>query len=143
MENESYETDPLVQSVQSNQVEVQGCGAAACNPRKRYYRFFGLFFMCFLSFGNYFCSDSPASLQDHFIKDLNINTFTFTQFYSLYSWPNVVTCFAGGYLIDRVFGIRLGAIIFSFMVLSGHMLFAFGALGNSIWLMDMGRVLFG
>ena len=141
MEHESSETDPLVRSSDEN--EVQGCGAAVCNPRKRYYRFFGLVFMCFLSFGNYFCSDNPAALQDHFIKDLNINTAIFTQFYSLYSWPNVVCCFLGGYLIDRVFGIRLGAIIFSAMVMAGHLLFAFGALVNHVWVMDMGRVIFG
>lgn len=28
------------------------------------------------------------------------------QLYAWYSWPNVVLCFFGGFLIDRVFGIR-------------------------------------
>ena len=30
----------------------------------------------------------------------------FMLLYSLYSWPNVFLCFLGGYLIDKVFGIR-------------------------------------
>jgi hypothetical protein len=31
-----------------------------------------------LGFGSYFCYDNPAALQDHFKKDLNISTGTFT-----------------------------------------------------------------
>ena len=30
----------------------------------------------------------------------------FMLLYAWYSWPNVVLCFFGGFLIDRVFGIR-------------------------------------
>lgn len=49
----------------------------------------------------------------------------------------------GGYLIDRVFGIRLGAIVFSTLVLAGQIVFALGALYNKVWLMDVGRFIFG
>lgn len=28
------------------------------------------------------------------------------QLYAWYSWPNVVLCFLGGFMLDRVFGIR-------------------------------------
>lgn len=37
---------------------------------------------------------------------MNLNTAQFMQLYAWYSWPNVVLCFLGGFLIDRVFGIR-------------------------------------
>lgn len=39
-------------------------------------------------------------------QDLDLNTAGFMQLYAWYSWPNVVLCFFGGFLIDRVFGIR-------------------------------------
>jgi MFS family permease len=84
-----------------------------------------------------------SKLEDHFKKDLKINTATFTGFYSWYSWPNAVCCFLGGYLIDRVFGIRLGAIFFSTLVFSGQILFAVGALLNNVFVMYAGRCVFG
>lgn len=141
MSNEISETDPIIQIRDVN--DSDSLASRICNPRKAFFRYFALIFMCLLSFGSYFCYDNPAALQDNFKKDLKINTATFTAFYSWYSWPNVVLCFLGGYLIDRVFGIRLGAIFFSTLVLSGQLVFAFGALWNKIWLMDVGRFIFG
>lgn len=99
--------------------------------------------MCMLGFGSYFCGDIPAALQDNFKNDLKISTTTFTEFYAWGSWPNVILCFFGGYLIDRVFGIRLGAILFSLLVFIGQIVFACGALFNLIWLMDLGRSILG
>ena len=140
MSNEISETEPIIQYVDNEDKSISvGC----CNPRKFFYRYFALIFMCLLSFGSYFCYDNPAALQDNFKKDLKISTATFTAFYSWYSWPNVVLCFLGGYLIDRVFGIRFGAILFSCLVFAGQLVFAFGALWNKIWLMDAGRFIFG
>ena len=137
------ESEPIIQYKGDSSAESSGCIGTFCNPRKFYYRYFALIFMCLLSFGSYFCYDNPAALQDNFKRDLKISTSTFTQFYSYYSWPNVILCFLGGYLIDRVFGIRLGTIIFSSMVLTGQIVFALGALFNHIWLMDAGRFIFG
>lgn len=139
--DEISETDPIIQYRDVS--ETENLGSKICNPRKAFFRYFALIFMCLLSFGSYFCYDNPAALQDNFKKDLKITTATFTAFYSWYSWPNVVLCFLGGYLIDRVFGIRLGAIFFSTLVLTGQIVFAFGALWNKIWLMNAGRFIFG
>jgi hypothetical protein len=99
MSNEVSEREPIIQY--SDDTRSEGCVSIACNPRKVFFRYFALIFMCLLSFGSYFCYDNPAALQDHFKKDLKISTSTFTAFYSWYSWPNVVLCFLGGYLIDR------------------------------------------
>ncbi|MCL4118144.1 UNVERIFIED_CONTAM: hypothetical protein GTU68_061464 [Idotea baltica] len=114
-----------------------------CDPRRNYYRFGGLFFMCFLGFGSYFCYDTPGSLQDQIKEDMGVNTLQFSSLYSLYSWPNVILCFVGGFLIDRIFGIRLGAIIFSTIVTLGQISFAFGALIDEFWMMQLGRFIFG
>ena len=73
-----------------------------------------------LIIGSYFCYDNPAALQDTMKRDLKINTSQFMGFYAWYSWPNVILCFFGGFLIDRVFGIRWGAIIFSLFVTAGQ-----------------------
>lgn len=93
--------------------------------------------------GSYFCFDNPAALQDDFIKELDLNTTTFAWIYAIYSWPNVVLCFIGGYLIDRVFGIRLGTIIYLFILVVGQLLFATGGLLKAYWLMIVGRFVFG
>lgn len=51
--------------------------------------------------GSYFCYDSPGALADNFKDDSHLNTSQFALLYSIYSWPNVILCFIGGYLIDR------------------------------------------
>ncbi|KAJ7420342.1 hypothetical protein WISP_48619 [Willisornis vidua] len=76
-------------------------------------------------------------------KDMRVNTAQFMALYAWYSWPNVVLCFFGGFLIDRVFGIRLGTIIFSIFVCIGQVIFALGAVFNAFWLMELGRFIFG
>ena len=146
--DEIREREPLIRNADeddddSRPLKSSSCINFVCDPSKFAYRYFALIFMCMLGFGSYFCYDNPAALQDHFKKDLKITTSTFTAFYSWYSWPNVVLCFLGGYLIDRVFGIRLGALVFGSMVLCGQIVFALGALYNHIWLMNVGRFIFG
>ncbi|XP_049582226.1 lysosomal dipeptide transporter MFSD1 isoform X1 [Syngnathus scovelli] len=116
---------------------------AICDPAHGLHRVVVLVFMCFLGFGSYFCYDNPASLQTEVLLDLNLNTAKFMQLYAWYSWPNVILCFLGGFLIDRVFGIRLGTIIFSLFVCVGQLIFATGALVNRFWLMEIGRFVFG
>ncbi|ESO96144.1 hypothetical protein LOTGIDRAFT_214694 [Lottia gigantea] len=124
--------------------EITGCGGSLpCDPRRSLHRYLILIIMCFLSFGSYFCYDNPAALQDTMIKDLDINESTFMGFYSWYSWPNVVLCFFGGFLIDKLFGVRLGAIIFSLFVTVGQVIFATGALFKNSIIMDVGRFVFG
>uniref|UniRef100_A0A8C6SDZ8 Lysosomal dipeptide transporter MFSD1 n=1 Tax=Neogobius melanostomus TaxID=47308 RepID=A0A8C6SDZ8_9GOBI len=114
-----------------------------CDPSHLLHRIVVLAFMCFLGFGSYFCYDNPAALQTEVLQDMNLNTAEFMQLYAWYSWPNVVLCFLGGFLIDTVFGIRLGTIIFSLFVFGGQIVFATGAIVNHFWLMEVGRFIFG
>jgi len=143
----SEENSPLLNSNSVNDDEdgVEGCGSfPVCNPKSCIHKFFPvLVLICFLSFGSYFCYDNPAALQDTMIRDLNINEGQFMAFYSFYSWPNVVLCMFGGYLIDKVFGIRLGSIVFSLFVTVGQLIFALGSLLDMYWLMCAGRFVFG
>ncbi|CAG9797126.1 unnamed protein product [Chironomus riparius] len=114
-----------------------------CNPRKAYYRFIALIFMCLVGFASYFCYDNPGALQDNFKSDLDLTTTQFAMLYSIYSWPNVILCFIGGFLIDRVFGIRLGTIIYMFILMIGQLIFAFGTTTNAFYIMLLGRFIFG
>uniref|UniRef100_H3CQI7 Lysosomal dipeptide transporter MFSD1 n=1 Tax=Tetraodon nigroviridis TaxID=99883 RepID=H3CQI7_TETNG len=116
---------------------------AICDPNHLLHCVVILVFVCFLGHGAFFCFDNPAALQTEFIKDLDLSTAEFMVLYSCYAWPNVVLCFFGGFLIDRVFGIRLGAIIFSLFVCAGQVIFATGALVNRFWLCEVGRFVFG
>lgn len=93
--------------------------------------------------GNYFVYDLPSALQEKITSDMSISTAQYSLLYSWYSWPNVVLCFFGGYLTDKVFGIRLGAIIFCTIVLIGQFIIALGAFLNMFWLMELGRFVFG
>lgn len=104
-----------------------GCGTACCNPASKCHRFIALILMCLVGFGNYlffhfyhknslqsrvsliissflasyFCYDNPGALQNYFMKDMDMSTTQFVWLYSIYSWPNVVLCFIGGFLMDR------------------------------------------
>lgn len=50
---------------------------------------------------------------------MHVTTYQFANLYSLYSWPNVILPAIGGYLIDTVLGLRLGASLFSFILIIG------------------------
>jgi len=124
--------------------EPTGCGSSiVCDPRRGVHRYFVLIFMCFLSFGSYFCYDNPAALEHEIKRDMNVDSTQYMLTYSLYSWPNVILCFFGGFLLDKVFGVRWGTIIFSIIVTIGQYIFAVGAFVNAYWLMLVGRFIFG
>lgn len=131
-------------SVESTEEDKNpGCDIGLCDPRRPLHRFIALIFMCLLGFGSYFCYDNPGALQDTFMKDLNLTTTSFVALYSIYSWPNVILCFIGGFLIDRVFGIRFGTNLYMSITLLGQIIFASGALYDAFWLMLVGRFIFG
>ncbi|KAK6622972.1 hypothetical protein RUM43_008824 [Polyplax serrata] len=118
---------------------TKGC----CDPRTTVYRFIGLVLMCLLGFGAYFCYDTPGALQDNFKEDMDLTTSEFVLLYSWYSWPTVVSCFIGGFLLDSVFGLQWGTIIYAVLVVLGQLVFALGGVFDAFWLMVVGRFIFG
>jgi len=58
------------------------------------------------------------------MSDLEINTVQFSQFYSLFAWPNIILCMVGGFLMDRVLGIRWGSVIFCAIATTGQVIIA-------------------
>ena len=84
----------------------------------------------------------PGALQDETKDAMNIDSTKFSLLYSLYSWPNAVFSIIGGYLVDRYFGVNLGAVIFASVTTIGQLVIAMGALSNRFWLMCFGRFVF-
>ena len=56
---------------------------------------------------------------------MGINTYQFSLLYAWYSWPNVILPLVGGYMMDSVFGIRLGTIIFAAFIILGKIYLSF------------------
>lgn len=135
------EDSPGRNNRQDNELALPSGGC--CMPSSTSHRFMALVFMCLLGFGSYFCYDNPGALQNVFKRDLDLSSTEFTLIYSIYSWPNVILCFLGGFLIDRLFGIRLGTIIYMMILLVGQLIFASGGILNAFWLMILGRFIFG
>lgn len=131
-------------SASDNEVDLDGWeGSCFCHPQALFHRIIGLIMMCLLGFGSYFCFDNPGALQSEIKDAMNITTSEFANLYSWYSWPNVVLPIIGGFLMDRVFGIRLGTMLFAFIIIIGQLVFAFGGFLDRLWVMELGRFVFG
>lgn len=146
MADDSTEKSPLLSNntLHDSGEDLSSCGASVCcDPKRNLHRYFVLGLICFLSFGSYYCFDNPAALENNIKLDMNVKTDQYVLLYSLYSYPNVILCFFGGFLLDRVFGVRLGTIIFSSFVLVGQVIFALGAYYHSFMVMEIGRFVFG
>ncbi|XP_076824531.1 lysosomal dipeptide transporter MFSD1-like isoform X2 [Clavelina lepadiformis] len=90
-----------------------------------------------------FCGDTPAALHDQIVEKLDIDEETFMGLYSWYACPNVILSLLSGYLIDRYIGVRLGSVTLAGFVLIGHCIFSLGGSLRLMWLMDVGRFVFG
>ena len=94
--------------------------------------------MCLLGFGSYFCFDNPGALQTDIKVAMNMTTAQFANLYSWYSWPNVVLPVVGGFLMDRVLGIRFGTMCFAFIICIGQAIFSLGGFLDRLWVMEIG-----
>jgi nitrate/nitrite transporter NarK len=62
---------------------------------------------CFLTFGSYYCYDIVGALSPVLLDPFYQITTTQESFlYAVYSLPNTVIPFFGGFLVDRVLGVR-------------------------------------
>lgn len=76
-------------------------------------------FACYVP-GDYFCSVGPAALQDHVLKDLHISETKYMSFYSNVQVTSIISCVCGGFLIDKIFGNRVGIVLFSLLTAAVH-----------------------
>lgn len=66
----------------------------------------------------------------------------FGLFYSSYSMPNVILPFLGGKFVDSV-GTTISLALFSTFIIGGQVLFTLGLQANQLWLMLIGRIVYG
>jgi len=98
--------------------------------------------------GNYYCFDNPEALSEQLKKEFADTKYGekwqswFALFYSVYSFPNVILPFFGGYLVDKLGVIKM-LVIFNIFLLGGQCVFAIGGNLKSIPIMLAGRVIFG
>eukprot|EP00940_MAST-03C_sp_MAST-3C-sp2_P002269 g2269.t1 len=62
--------------------------------------------------------------------------------YTVYSVPNIFLPFVAGYTIDRYGGARV-SVVLTFVVMLGHLILTIGLMTRSIWIMLLGRIVFG
>ena len=100
----------------------------ACTPNTFAYRISLLVFIGLLTLGSYFCYDQPGALPGPFTLYLAQNsTEQFSLMYSIYSFPNIVLPFLGGWLIDYVLGERLGMSMCVTLVFAGNLMVVLAA----------------
>jgi len=135
--------DNLEDNAKDEEANRNGKFNFLCNPNSSCHKAIALILMCIMGFGNYFCYDNPGALQAPIQNTMNVSVYEFEKLYSFYSWPNVALPIIGGFLMDRVFGLPLGAVIFALFICLGQAVLAGGAFINSFILMKVGRAIFG
>lgn len=117
------------------------------DPKDTKVRYIVLGLACMLCFGSYFVYDNPSALAPQLMdvtltQTYDINSLEFNMLYSVYSFPNIILPFFGGYLVDFI-GVRMGICIFSGLVCAGQAIFAFSADIRNYPLALVGRIVFG
>lgn len=109
------------------------------------YRWIILVLTCIMMIGNYYCYDIPASLNsqmdDYFGKPGDFETL-FSLLYTVYSVPNIILPFFGGYFVDTL-GVRICMLVFACLITAGQVIFALGLSIKSWPVMFIGRCVFG
>eukprot|EP00808_Paulinella_micropora_P023498 g75643.t1 len=110
-----------------------------------FFLFLVLLSICWLTFGSYWVFDTPGAIQQQ-LTDWFGSGYTNSKnslLYSIYSFPNCFLAFVGGFVLDRVTGLRVGTVLFSAFILIGQVIFALGVQYKVYWLCLTGRFVFG
>ncbi len=108
-------------------------------------RFAILMCICFLTFGSYWVFDTPGAIQKQ-LEEWFGPSYTEDDnalLYSIYSWPNTVLALCGGFIVDRITGVRKGALLFSTLIWIGQLVFCIAIQTKTFWLAVLGRFIFG
>jgi len=125
--------------------EPQPAAAGVTAPMKL--RAVILLLICFLTFGGYWIYDTPGAIQtqlkDYFAGKYDYAGKSNSLLYSVYSWPNVALAMCGGYIVDRILGIRYGMIAFISFINLGQLIFSIGIQTKTFYACVVGRFIFG
>ena len=74
---------------------------------------------------------------------MGVDSSEYSVLDSVYSWPNVILPAVGGFLIDRVIGIRVAMVAFCTIICIGQLIVSLGGYLNQFWILVVGRFVFG
>lgn len=115
------------------------------HPANQKFRFVFLALLCFMTFGSYWCYDIPDAIQDTLTKKYDLTSSEYAYLYSVYNFMNIGVVLFGGYFIDMI-GLRVGSILFCFLITLGQVVFSIGSLFENIhtayYVMLAGRCIF-
>jgi MFS family permease len=134
-----------IQSPDLSKPLVSPDGAIIISKNTMKSRWAVLFLSCTILIANYYCYDNPSALHDQLkdrFKEQKDYELWFNLLYTVYSVPNVVLPFFGGYLVDTI-GARKMIIVFAILLTLGQAVFALGCTTKSFTAMLIGRVIFG
>lgn len=134
-------TNSSPSSLRSAYPEPAICRCCPCDM----YNYVVLTLICSLTFGSYWVFDTPGAIETG-LKEWFGPSYTSKMnldLYSVYSWPNTVLAFFGGYIIDKVTGIRMGTTLFCGLIFIGQIVFLLGINMKAYWICLLGRFIFG
>lgn len=105
-------------------------------------RWLVLFLACVGLFGSYYVYDNPGAMLHEIENYLNIDNTQYNLLYSVYSFPNTVLPFFGGFLVDRM-GTNISMFVFLSLICAGQAIFWLGATVKNFTLCIIGRMVFG
>jgi len=112
------------------------------DPRDTNLRWLVVILASFLVFGNDYCYDLPQALESEIQKKFKVDEVEYNLLYSVYSLPNIFLPFVGGYILDY-FGIKVGILLYNFLIIAGQSLFTYGCYTENYHLLIAGRSIFG
>ena len=148
VDNEKSERRRLLGSVENVHILPGDAHKAATDNESgeaisSWFRYLMLGLLCLVRITTAYSNDMPAALESTIIRVARVDITQYELLYSLYAWPSVFLAVIGGVLIDRVFGIRLGLLLFITIACTGQLLVAMGGFFNQFWLMVVGRFVLG
>jgi MFS family permease len=136
------EDGSLSGSEDSDYIIGESSRGAKTHPRDTWLRWAALMLASFLVFGNDYCYDLPQALENPIQEKFGVTEVQYNLLYSVYSLPNIVLPFVGGYILDY-FGIKVGVLLYNLLILLGQSCFILGSQINSFPLLIIGRGIFG
>lgn len=115
---------------------------ATINLRQTAVRWLTLTISCLVLIGSYMSYDFASFLKEQVKATFHLKNDTqFNLIYSVYSLPNTVVPFVGGYIIDRL-GIRVGNFVFVSIIFVGQAIVFVGSLIPNFVTLLVGRAIY-
>ena len=106
------------------------------------YRWLILILGILQSMTSYYCNDIPVPLSDELIYKYNLTNIQYSLFHSVCNYPDIIMSLFIGILVDKI-GTNVAFLIFFIFHLIGHGLFVVGSYISSLYIMLIGRGIFG